>query len=128
MRNLLFVVTGLLVALTVAPSVSFAQKKKQKEPAAESDTAAAPKGAANACGCYQEPDGTCKCAKKSKCGCPGECEPAGCEEKRQKAFEKEQQDEIKKQKDTQGKHDADLKKRQEEQEAKEEEAKAGKKK
>jgi hypothetical protein len=44
----------------------------------------------NACGCYQEPDGSCKCIRKaSKCGCPGECEPAGCEAKRAKQADKE---------------------------------------
>jgi hypothetical protein len=43
----------------------------------------------NECGCYQEPDGTCKCTRKSKCGCPNECEPVGCEAKRAKQADKE---------------------------------------
>lgn len=43
----------------------------------------------NACGCYQTEGGSCYCDKKAKCGCPGECEPKGCEEKRQKEMEKE---------------------------------------
>jgi len=43
----------------------------------------------NACGCYRTDGGSCYCDKKSKCGCPGECEPKGCEEKRQKEIDKE---------------------------------------
>jgi hypothetical protein len=43
----------------------------------------------NACGCYKTEGGSCYCDKKAKCGCPGECEPKGCEEKRQKEIEKE---------------------------------------
>ena len=38
----------------------------------------------NACGCYRDDQGTCKCTRKSKCGCPEECEPVGCEAKREK--------------------------------------------
>jgi hypothetical protein len=44
--------------------------------------AAAHAQTANACGCYQDPQGACHCNKKSKCGCPDECEPVGCEKKR----------------------------------------------
>jgi hypothetical protein len=29
------------------------------------------------------------CEKKAKCGCPGECEPKGCEAERQKQLQKE---------------------------------------
>ena len=36
----------------------------------------------NACGCYSDAQGACHCTKKSKCGCPDECEPIGCEKKR----------------------------------------------
>jgi hypothetical protein len=50
----------------------------------------------NACGCYRDDKGACKCAKKSKCGCPEECEPVGCEEKRQKAADKEADAALKK--------------------------------
>ena len=50
----------------------------------------------NACGCYQKSDGTCVCGRGSKCGCPEECEPMGCEEKRQKEMDKEIQAETKK--------------------------------
>jgi len=43
----------------------------------------------NACGCYRDDTGACQCAKKGKCACPGECEPVGCEAKRQKQAEKD---------------------------------------
>src|SRR5204862_6739913 len=36
----------------------------------------------NACGCYADAQGACHCTRPSKCGCPGECEPVGCEKKR----------------------------------------------
>jgi hypothetical protein len=42
----------------------------------------------NACGCYRDDQGTCKCTRKSKCGCPEECEPVGCEAKRQRDADK----------------------------------------
>ena len=61
----------------------------------------------NACGCYQKLDGSCVCGRPSKCGCPGECEPKGCEEKRQKEIDKEIQAETKKA------EDADRKRREE---------------
>lgn len=48
----------------------------------------------NACGCYTENE-TCFCEKKAKCGCPGECEPKGCEVERQKKFQKEIEAETK---------------------------------
>jgi hypothetical protein len=53
----------------------------------------------NKCGCYADDAGTCHCTKKKNCTCPGECEPVGCEAKRQKQMEKEQKAELKKQKD-----------------------------
>jgi len=57
----------------------------------------------NACGCYQKSDGSCVCGRGSKCGCPEECEPKGCEEKRQKEMDKEIQAETKKAQDTEKK-------------------------
>jgi hypothetical protein len=50
----------------------------------------------NACGCYQGESGTCYCDRKAKCGCPGACEPIGCEAQRQKALDKEIQEELRK--------------------------------
>jgi hypothetical protein len=46
-------------------------------------------GTLNACGCYQDSTGSCLCGRTTKCGCPGECEPRGCEEKRAKLLQKE---------------------------------------
>jgi hypothetical protein len=44
----------------------------------------------NACGCYRDGEGNCKCTnKRAKCACPGDCEPVGCEAKRMKDGEKE---------------------------------------
>jgi hypothetical protein len=42
----------------------------------------------NACGCYGDGN-SCTCKRNAKCGCPGECEPKGCEEARQKQMQKE---------------------------------------
>lgn len=56
-----------------------------------------PSEAVNACGCRKEASsGACYCDRKAKCGCPGECEPKGCEEKRAKQLEKEVEIETKK--------------------------------
>lgn len=43
----------------------------------------------NKCGCYKDGRGVCFCDKKAKCGCPGDCEPKGCEEAREKQMQKE---------------------------------------
>jgi len=64
--------------------------------AGASSASAAPEGKPNACGCYSDSTGACYCGKKTKCGCPGECEPKGCEEKRAKQMEKEIAAETKK--------------------------------
>lgn len=49
----------------------------------------------NHCGCYRDTVGACFCEKKATCGCPGECEPRGCEEKRDRQLQKEIQEETK---------------------------------
>ena len=50
----------------------------------------------NACGCYRK-DEMCVCTSRMvKCECPGECEPVGCEQKRQKQIERELAEETKK--------------------------------
>ena len=59
----------------------------------------------NACGCRQSAQGLCVCERKSKCGCPGECEPNGCEERRAKQMEKEIQAETRKAEEASRKHD-----------------------
>jgi hypothetical protein len=55
-----------------------------------------PEEAPNACGCTRSSAGLCYCSKKAKCGCPGECEPKGCEEKRAKELEKQIREETRK--------------------------------
>ena len=50
----------------------------------------------NACGCYGDSATGCYCNKNAKCGCPGECEPKGCEAQRQKQFDREIQIETRK--------------------------------
>lgn len=60
--------------------------------------ARAEKHPTNTCGCYGEGD-NCFCDKGAKCGCPGECEPRGCEAERQKKLQKEMDEEIKKAKE-----------------------------
>ena len=51
--------------------------------------------ARNECGCYKD-GATCFCDKKAKCGCPGDCEPKGCEAQRDKELQKEIDAETKK--------------------------------
>ncbi len=64
-------------------------------PTAVSLPAHADKRPTNACGCYGELN-ACFCEKRAKCGCPGECEPKGCEEERQRKLQKEIDEETKK--------------------------------
>jgi hypothetical protein len=71
-----------------------AKPAKQKQAAPAADGASG--NAVNACGCYSNGGGACFCAKKGNCGCPGECEPKGCEEKREKELDREMAAETKK--------------------------------
>ena len=104
-------------AITVSVSGGAAAQSRKKE---DSAAAAAPAGPpTNACGCYEDSAGQCICTKKSKCGCPGACEPAGCEEKRAKELEKEAKAETKRQQDEERKRNAELEKKREELEKKE---------
>jgi hypothetical protein len=48
----------------------------------------------NACGCYSDAQGACHCTKPSKCGCPDECEPIGCEKKRLAEANREAEKEL----------------------------------
>jgi hypothetical protein len=74
-----FVLASMLLALTFGVSVGRA--------------AAAEK---NSCGCFKDDTGTCYCDKKAKCGCPGDCEPKGCSEAREKQIQKQIDAETKK--------------------------------
>ena len=63
--------------------------------------------AKNKCGCtLNESNTTCSCSKGAKCGCPGECEPKGCEEKRAAQMKKEVDAETKKAAEADKKHKA----------------------
>jgi hypothetical protein len=61
----------------------------------------------DACGCYQTDSGSCVCDKKARCGCPGLCEPQGCEAQRQKAFQRELDAETKKAREADRQHASD---------------------
>src|SRR5687768_16820359 len=82
-------------ALACGVSAGLVMVEARAGSGAPAASSAAP--AQNACGCYEDSAGACICAKKNKCGCPGECEPAGCEEKRQKQLAKETEEELKQQ-------------------------------
>jgi hypothetical protein len=63
--------------------------------------------APNKCGCTRnESNNTCSCSKSAKCGCPGDCEPKGCEEKREAQMKKEIEAETKKAAEADRKHKA----------------------
>jgi len=53
----------------------------------------------NACGCTQTDSGGCVCDKKARCGCPGQCEPRGCEAQRERTFQRELDAETRKARD-----------------------------
>jgi hypothetical protein len=102
-----------IAALLLGAGAGFAggrAEAKAKEKAAAADT---PKHEVNACGCYKDGTGACFCGKKGKCACPGDCEPKGCEDKRNKEIQKEVAAETKKA------HDADQKERTKEHASKE---------
>lgn len=124
MRSLAFLFRLSVLALLSFLSLSASRlaqadgKKKEPAPSASQDPNLPP---LNACGCYEDSSGSCHCTKKSKCGCPGECEPAGCEAKRDKELNKETQQELKKQQDEDKKRNAELEKKREELEKKDSE-------
>jgi hypothetical protein len=96
----------LIAAMFLGGGAGFAggrAEAKAKKAAATAD--AGPKREVNACGCYKDGAGACFCGKKGKCACPGDCEPKGCEEKRNKEIQKEVAAETKKA------HEADQKQR-----------------
>lgn len=64
----------------------------------------------NACGCYHDDKGSCRCVKPTKCGCPGDCEPAGCEAKRQAQAERDNRAALKRIADRERKAAAEAKK------------------
>jgi len=102
-------VWSLLLAGLLLNGVGAAEAKRAKPPkdgtAAPGEDTPAPRGAAppgvqlNACGCYRKGE-TCVCTnKKAKCECPEDCEPVGCDEKRQKDLDREMAAEVKRAQD-----------------------------
>lgn len=83
----------LVVGLAIGASAGAATRKEAKPEAAE--TKGPDGGKVNKCGCYLDSSNACLCLKKAVCGCPGECEPRGCEEKRAKEIEREMEEEVK---------------------------------
>ena len=49
----------------------------------------------NKCGCYRDTEDVCKCVRQSACGCPGQCEPVGCEAERQRDLARRMEEELK---------------------------------
>ena len=91
-------IRGLLKALGLAPPVLALGLFLQAGSAV---------AAANKCGCtLNESNNSCSCSKAAKCGCPGECEPKGCEEKREAQRKKEIDAETKKAAEADRKHKA----------------------
>jgi hypothetical protein len=121
MRILFACVLACLSTFALAPFAAAAdssgkRKDKEGETSAVRDVNQPPP---NACGCYEDSAGQCRCSKKSKCGCPGACEPAGCEEKRAKELDKEAREETRKQQEEDRKRAAELEKRRDDLDKKE---------
>jgi hypothetical protein len=96
---------GLVIAAVLVGGAGFGAGDAQAKGKKAAPAADAPKHEVNACGCYKDTAGACFCGKKGKCACPGDCEPKGCEEKRNKEIQKEVDAETKKA------HEADKKQR-----------------
>ena len=93
---------GLVLMMVVSAAATAKPAKPSKSPKA-TEKATAEKATTpplNACGCYRKDSGGCVCTdKKAKCECPGDCEPVGCDEKRQKELEREMATEVKRAQD-----------------------------
>jgi hypothetical protein len=77
-----------------------------KKDATASSRVAPPGVTLNACGCYRQGE-ACMCTNKNaKCECAGDCEPVGCEEKRQKEMDREVAVEVKRAEDADKKRQA----------------------
>lgn len=83
-----------IVGLAILVVASMTTGATRAANAADVTSEGAP-GEVNACGCYRDDAGACRCQKKGKCACPGECEPVGCDAKREKEAAKAADAEIK---------------------------------
>jgi hypothetical protein len=81
--------------------------KKDKAESAPQGKVSTPSGVTlNACGCYHSGN-SCVCTNKNaKCDCPEDCEPVGCEAKRQKELDREVAVEMKRAEDAEKKRQA----------------------
>jgi hypothetical protein len=92
-RRVLLVTAAVLLA-AVAPAIGAKDKDKKAAPGGAKSVPAGK--ALNACGCYKNDQGACVCTdRKAKCECEGDCEPVGCDEKRQKEIEREYAEAVK---------------------------------
>ena len=97
-------ITGALLLagliLSGAGGAAAAKRAKPAKDAAGAPAAAAPAGVKlNACGCYRRGE-SCVCTNKNaKCEYPEDCEPVGCDEKRQKELDREMAAETKRAQD-----------------------------
>jgi len=88
----IWLIVAMLVGAGAFAGGGLSQAKAKKAVGAGPST----KKEVNACGCYKDTAGGCFCGRKGKCSCPGDCEPKGCEEKRNKEIQKEVAAETKK--------------------------------
>lgn len=85
--------------LGLGGAVAVAKTAKKDKADATASRKAPPGVTLNACGCYRSGE-SCMCTNKNaKCECPGDCEPVGCEEKRQKEMDREVAAEVKRAED-----------------------------
>jgi hypothetical protein len=90
-----FSLTALLALAGASAQAKDAKETTKKDKTTAGKSAAPPGVTINACGCYRKGN-ACVCTdRKAKCECPDDCEPVGCEEKRQKEMDKEMAAEVK---------------------------------
>jgi hypothetical protein len=95
-RRVVSVCLGMVLVLSGLLVNAKETKEATKKTKATAGKSAAPPGVTlNACGCYRK-GSACVCTdRKAKCECPDDCEPVGCEEKRQKEMDREMAAEVK---------------------------------
>src|SRR5438477_117941 len=87
------------IAFGLGGATAVAKTSKKDKTEAASSSKAPPGVTLNACGCYRYGQ-ACMCTNKNaRCECPGDCEPVGCDEKRQKELDREVAAELKRAED-----------------------------
>jgi hypothetical protein len=83
------------ISFGLGGATAVAKTSKKDKTGAASSSKAPPGVTLNACGCYRNGE-ACMCTNKNaRCECPGDCEPVGCDEKRQKEMDREVAAEVK---------------------------------